>query len=199
MSGYIGAKNKVAKRFAVNLWGKSRNPLSNKKGFRVTKKKSEYGIRLDEKQKLKFFYGGIREKQFSSYYKKAKKKGGNLGNTFLQLLECRLDVLVYRLNLAPTIFAARQLVSHGHIKVNDQKVDISSFTVKPKDTIEIKEKSKELGLIQASIKSTERTIPSYVSLDSSKLTGILERIPERENIVYPFVLNESLIIEFYSK
>ena len=121
MSRYSGPKNKIARRYRTNLWGRPRNPMNANKVpqfSRRMRKKSEYGIRLDEKQKLKFFYGGISEKQFTNYYKKAKKKGGNIGNNFIFLLESRLDVMVYRLNLAPTIFAARQLSSHGHVLVN---------------------------------------------------------------------------------
>ncbi len=199
MSGYIGPKNKVARRFGVNLWGRNRDPISSSKRRRMGKKKSEYGIRLEEKQKLKFFYGGIREKQFKSYYLKSKIKGGNIGNTFLQFLELRLDVLVYRLNLAPTIFSSRQLVSHGHILVNGNVVDVPSYLVKVGSEISLKEKSWEMILVKEHLGNPERTIPVYLTFSKDTMSGKVERDPQREDISYPFELSESYIVEFYSK
>ncbi len=205
MSSNFGPKNKIAKRFRVNLWGRPRDPLAKKKESgggsfqKRTRKKSEYGLRLDEKQKLKFFYGSIREHQFNHYYKKAKQKGGNIGNNFILLLEKRLDVIVYRMNLVPTIFAAKQIVSHGHILVNEKKINICSYLVKKDDVIRIKGKSKEIPLIKTHLEHPEREVPLYLTLDSQKISGKLDRLPEREDIYYPFELNESLIIEFYSR
>ncbi len=200
MSGYLGPRNKKARRFGVNLWGRNENPVAlSGKRRRINKKKSDYGIRLDEKQKLKYFYGGIREKQFKSYYLKSRKKGGNIGNTFLQLLELRLDVIVYRLNFTPTIFSSRQLVSHRHVLVNGKVVDIPSYLVKPGSEIGLKEKSKNLALVSEHLAAPERTIPVYLTFSKDDLTGKLERIPERQDISYPFILNESFIVEFYSK
>ncbi len=199
MSGYIGPKNKIARRFNTNLWGRNKNPIVASKRKKIGKKKSEYGIRLDEKQKLKYFYGGIREKQFRFYYLKSRKKGGNIGNTFLQFLELRLDVVVYRLNLAPTIFASRQLVSHGHILVDGKKVDVPSYLVQEGSEVTLKEKSKDLILVKEHIENPERTIPNYFTFSKDTLSGKLERKPEREDISYPFLLNESFIVEFYSK
>ena len=200
MAGYQGPKNKIARRFNVNLWGRVKNPLLGKrKGKRSTRKKSEFALQLDEKQKLRYFYGGIREKQFKKYYHAAKRTGGNVGRSFLGLLERRLDTTVYRLNLAPTIFAARQLVSHGHVLVNDNYVDIPSFLLKDGDRIQIKEKSKELSLIQGSVKEPERVLPAYLDLNKDELRGSFDRNPEREEISYPFELNETLVVEYYSK
>ena len=200
---FKGPKNKLARRFNTNIWGRPRNPIGGPKSkstsFRRGKKKTLYGLRLEEKQKLRYFYGGIREKQFHSYYSKARQKGGNIGNTFLQLLENRLDVTVYRLNLAPTIFAARQLVSHKHIQVNGETVNIPSYVVQIQDQISVKSQSKELDIIQAHVKNPERNLPTYLSFDYEKMTGVYEKMPEREEIYYPFILNESLIVEFYSK
>ena len=203
MGNFKGPKNKIARRFNTNVWGRPRNPIGGTKSkhvpFKRGKKKTLYGIRLDEKQKLRYFYGGVREKQFHSYYDKARQKGGNIGDTFLQLLESRLDVIVYRLNLAPTIFAARQLVSHKHIEVNGKVVNISSYVVRIQDKVSVKSKSKDLDLIQLHVKKPERNLPTYLSFDYEKMTGVYEKFPERDEIYYPFILNESLIVEFYSK
>lgn len=200
MSGYIGAKDKLARRFNTNLWGRVRNPLTRTKvkSFRG-KKKSEFGIRLDEKQKLKYFYGGIREKQFKSYYTEAKRRGGNIGFTFLRLIESRLDLMVYRLNLAPTIFAARQVVSHGMINVNGQRVNVPSFQVKVGDIVKVREKYQNLVLIREHLARPERILPTYLVLNTETLEGKFDRLPERNEIVYPFEANEAMIVEFYSK
>lgn len=200
MSGYIGAKNKLARRFNVNLWGRVRSPLTTGKSrpFRG-KKKSDFAIHLDEKQKLKYFYGGIREKQFKAYYEEAKRRGGNIGFTFLSLIERRLDVMVYRLNLAPTIFSARQIVSHGMIMVNEHRVNIPSYLIKVGDIIKVKDKYKDLALIREHLARPERILPTYLILDIDNLGGRLDRLPDRSEIVYPFEINEALIVEFYSK
>ena len=205
MGNYSGPKNKVARRFGINLWGRVKHTAvagkqrTQRPGAKPGKKKSDYGLQLNEKQKLRFFYGGIREKQFKRYYKKAKKVGGNIGQIFLGLLERRLDTVVYRLNLAPTIFSARQIVSHGHVLVNGKSVDIPSFLVQQGDKIAVKESSKNLALIVSHVKEPERKLPTYLNLDNEKLDGSYERDPEREEISYPFELNEALIIEYYSK
>lgn len=201
MAGYIGPKDKISRRLGVNIWGQAKkNAVTERKTTnRMNKKKSEFALQLEEKRKLRFFYGGIREKQFRRYYKKAKVLGGNVGKSFLELLERRLDTVIYRLNLAPTIFSARQIVSHGHVLVNGKKVNVPSYLVEQNDEIEIKEKSKKLALILSHVKEPERKLPTYLNMDSEKLNGKYERKPEREEISYPFELNESLIIEFYSK
>ena len=205
MGNYSGPKNKVARRFGINLWGRVKHTAvagkqrTQRPGAKPGKKKSDYGLQLNEKQKLRFFYGGIREKQFRRYYTKAKKVGGNIGQIFLGLLERRLDTVVYRLNLAPTIFSARQIVSHGHVLVNGKPVDIPSFLVQQGDKIAVKESSKNLALIVSHVKEPERKLPTYLNLDNEKLDGSYERDPEREEISYPFELNEALIIEYYSK
>lgn len=200
MSGYMGPKNKIAKRFGINLWGRpgaSELGKQQQKGFKP--KKTLFALRLDEKQKLRFFYGGIPEKKFKSYYSKAKLKGGNIGETFLSLIERRLDVVVYRMCLASTIFFARQLVSHGHILVNDKKVTIPSYNIKNGDTISLKETSKKISIIENHVKSPERDIPVYISFDEKSYSGSYETNPKRDDIFYPFELNESLIVEYYSK
>ncbi len=167
--------------------------------MRVGRKKSDFGLQLDEKQKLRYFYGFINEKQFKNYYKVAKRKSGNTGTIFLQLLERRLDTAVYRMNFAPTIFSARQLVSHGHVLVNGQRIKVPSFVIQKGDKISIKDKSKNMILIKSHVEKPERSLPTYVIFEKENMLGIHERYPEREEIAYPFELNEALIVEFYSK
>ena len=202
MSGYQGPKNKIAKRYRVNLWGRPNDPMARLKSVSFQKKmrkRSEYSLRLNEKQKLKYFYGGIREKIFKNYYVKARKVGGNIGSNFLKLLERRLDTVIYRMNFVPTIFASRQIVSHGHVLVNGKRVNIPSYLVKENDEISLREKSKEIPLICSHVEHPERDLPNYFSFDANQLQGKVERLPEREEIYYPFILNESLIVEFYSR
>lgn len=205
MSRYTGPRNKIAKRYNVNLWGRFKDPLvSTKKGqgkapFRRPKRRTIYALRLEEKQKLRYYYGVIRESQFRSYFLKAKKTKGNTGISFLRLLESRLDVLIYRMNLVSTIFGARQLVAHGHIKVNGKKVDIPSYIVSPDEVISITEKTSKIPMIADYAEYPERLVPEYVTFDRTKLEGKMIRLPERDEIVYPFVLEEQLIIEYYSR
>ncbi len=199
MAGYHGPRHKIAKRFKENLWGRPVSPLGTRRVPLRGRKKSDFSLQLEEKQKLRYFYGGIREKQFKGYFKEARRKGGNVGNNFLMLLERRLDVAVYRLNIAVTIFAARQLVSHGHILINGKRVNIPSYLLKDGDEVAVKEKSRQMKLVQEHINKPERSLPPYVFIDNQTLTGKFERVPEREEIDYPFKLNEALIIEYYSK
>ncbi len=201
MSRYTGPRNKIAKRFDVNLWGRRRDPLATEQRTmrRRRGKKSNYGVRLDEKQKLRYYYGVIREKQFRMYFKQAKKVHGNIGSAFLVLLESRLDVVVFRMNFLPTIFAARQFVSHGHIRVNGQKVDIASYMVKEGDKITLSDTGKAMPLITEYLADPERDTPDYVNFDAKTMTGEFVRKPVRDEIMYPFTLNESLIVEYYSR
>src|SRR5262249_51997489 len=150
MVRYTGKKNRVARRFGINIFGRARNPLLHKQnppgahGAR-RRKKSDFGLMLEEKQKLKAIYGMLSEKQLVSYYKKALRKEGNTAELLAAMLECRLDNIVYRLKFASTIFAAHQLVSHGHILVDGKKVDRRSFIVEPGMTVSVKEKSRNLA------------------------------------------------------
>ena len=201
MSRYTGPRNKIAKRFDVNLWGRRRDPLATEQRTmrRRRSKKSNYGVRLDEKQKLRYYYGVIREKQFRMYFKRAKKVHGNIGNAFLILLESRLDVVVFRMNFLPTIFAARQFVSHGHIRVNGKKVDVASYMVQEGDKITLSETGKVMPVIVEYLTDPERDTPDYVSFDGKTMEGSFVRKPVRDEIMYPFVLKESLIVEYYSR
>lgn len=201
MSRYTGPKNRIARRFGVNIFGRLRNPLLHKPtppGVHGAKrkKKSDYGLQLDEKQKLKACYGMLTDKQLLRYFKKASIKEGTTSHLLLQLLECRLDNIVYRLKFASTIFQAQQLVNHGHILVNGKKVDIRSFQVKEGMVISIKEKSKGNAFVKESIESTRQTVPEYLSLDEKALKGELVRLPQVEEIPFSIPVNTTLVCEF---
>ena len=201
MSRYTGPKNRIARHFGVNLFGRLRNPLLHKPtppgmhGAR-RKKKSDYGMQLDEKQKLKAVYGMLRDKQLLRYYAEAAKNPGNTAHLLLQRLECRLDNLVYKFKFGSTIFQAQQLVSHGHILVNGKKVDIRSFEVAPGSTVSIREKSKKIKLIEESLQNQSRSLPDYLSLDEKAFSGQLLSMPDAEQIVLPLPINIALVCEF---
>lgn len=198
---YRGPKNRVARKFGINIFGRQRNPLlhkSNPPGMHGAKhrKKSDFGLEVDEKQKLKAVYGMLTQKQLVLIYKKALKTKGNTANIFLELLECRLDNIVYRLKLAPTIFAAQQLVSHGHILVNGKKVDRRSFLVRPGMSIAIKPASQQMKLIKIAKEGSAREIPEYLELGEDKFSGKLLSSPTSEQIPLPLFINVPIICDF---
>lgn len=163
------------------------------------RKLSEYGIQLFAKQKLRFYYGDITEKQFRKIYDKASRIKGDTSEILIELLERRLDAIVYRMKFVPTIFAARQLVNHGHVKVNGKRVNIPSYTVKDGDEISIKEQSKQINLIQEAIVSQEREIPEYLEVDTKDLKGRFLRAPLMHDVPYPVTMEPNLVIEYYSR
>lgn len=200
MARYTGPKNRIARRFGVNIFGRARNPLLHKAhppgmhGAR-RRKKSEYGLKLDEQQKLRAFYGMVSRKQLVGYYKKALNSHSSTPQAFIEQLECRLDNVVYRLKFAATIFAAHQLVAHGHVRVNGKKVDIRSFIVKPGMTISIKEKSHGVASIKKALEG-HREVPEYFTLEADKLSGRLEIVPQIDQIPFAIPINVPLICEF---
>ncbi len=201
MSRYTGPKNRIARKFGSNIFGRARNPLlhkANPPGVHGAKrkKKSDYGVQLEEKQKLRAIYGMLTQKQLILAYKKALKRPGKTTQNLLEQLECRLDNVVYRLRFGATIFAAQQLVSHGHILVNGKKVDRRSFLVKPGMTISIKEKSQKVKAIRASQENTGREIPEYMSLAEDKNSGQLSSTPLLEQIPLPLIVNIPQVCEF---
>ena len=165
----------------------------------LRKKLSDYGNQLFAKQKLKFYYGDLTEKQFRRIYTKASNTKGDTSQILIELLERRLDAIVYRMKFVPTIFAARQLVNHGHVKVNGKRVNIPSFSVKDGDEISIKDKSKEINLIVESISSQEREIPEYLEVDVKELKGRFLRAPLIHDVPYPVTMEPNLVIEYYSR
>ena len=205
MTKRINAKHKVDRRLKVNLWGRPKSPFNtrnyppgqhgqNKKG-----KPTDYGIQLNAKQKLKSYYGNINERQFRNVYRKALKKKGDTTENLVGLLETRLDTVIYRAKFAPTVFSARQLINHGHFRVNKKKVNISSYTVRENDLIEIKDKSKSLTIIEGCINSKERDVPEYIQYDTKNKTAKLVRIPKFADIPYPTLMEPKLVIEYYSR
>ena len=201
MVRYTGKKNRIARRFGVNIFGRSRNPLLHKQnppgvhGAR-RRKKSDYGLSLEEKQKLKAIYGMLTEKQLVGYYKQALNMAGNTPQNFTQLLECRLDNVVFRLKFGATIFAAHQLVSHGHILVNGKKVDRRSFQVKPGMVISIREKSRKIKAISDAMASPLRTVPEYLSVDEPHFSGQLLAPPTTDQMAWPLEVNLAEICDF---
>ena len=163
------------------------------------RKLSDYGNQLFAKQKLRFYYGDITEKQFRKIYDKASRIKGDTSEILIELLERRLDAIVYRMKFVPTIFAARQLVNHGHVKVNDKRINIPSYTVKDGDEISIKEQSKQINLIQEAIVSQEREIPEYLEVDTKDLKGRFLRAPLMHDVPYPVTMEPNLVIEYYSR
>ncbi|NGX39894.1 MAG: 30S ribosomal protein S4 [Chlamydiae bacterium] len=202
MARYTGPKNRIARRFGVNIFGTLRNPLLHKPnppGMHGAKrrKKSDYGLQLDEQQKLRASYGLVSRKKTVSYFKKAASSKKSTPLAFARFFECRLDTVVYRLKFAPTIFGAHQLVAHGHVLVNGKKVDIRSFQVKPGMVISIKPKSQNMAIIKKSLESS-KDIPEFLMNDPEKFSGQMEILPELDQIPFALPINVPLICEFLS-
>ncbi len=205
MSKRSSVKFKIDRRLGVNLWGRNKSPVAKGReggpgqhGQR-RKKLTDYGTQLQAKQKIKGYYANIGERQFRKYYHEAMRRRGDNGEILIQLLERRLDAVIYRMKFAPTPFAARQLVSHGHIKVNGKRVTIPSYSVKDGDTVEVREKSKQLTLILGATQSAEREVPDYVQVDHGSMKGTFVRGPKLADVPYPVKMEPNLVIEFYSR
>ena len=198
------SKHKIDRRLGVNLWGRTKSPVNAREygpgqhGLR-RRKPTDYGVQLMAKQKLKGYYGNIGEKQFKKYYQEAVRRRGDTGQNLIGILESRLDALVYRMKFAPTVFAARQLVNHGHVMVNGRRCNISSVMIKLGDVIELKEKSKEIPQVMEAAVSAEREIPEYVTVDEGKFRGSMNNIPELTDVPYPVQMEPNLVIEYYSR
>ena len=205
MTKRLNSKHKVDRRLKVNLWGRPKSPFNSRAyppgqhGQTRSSKPSDYGIQLQAKQKLKSYYGNINERQFRNIYRKALSKRGDTTENLIALLESRLDTVIYRGKFAPTVFAARQLINHGHIRVNKKKVNISSYSVRESDVIEVKDKSKKLNVIDGSIQSKERDVPEYIQLDGKNKSVKLVRVPKFSEVPYPVIMEPSLVIEYYSR
>jgi small subunit ribosomal protein S4 len=202
MARYIGPKTKIARKFGEPIFGPDK--VLEKKNFppgqhglaRKRKKVSEYGTQLSEKQKAKSTYG-VLEKQFHKTFEEAARMGGITGENLLRLLECRLDNVVYRLGIAPTRAGARQLVSHRHITVNGNVVNIPSYSLKVGDIVSVREKSKSMEVIQDSLTGGKRSRYSWLEWDQTSMSGRFLQKPDREDI--PENIREQLIVELYSK
>ena len=205
MTKRLNSKHKVDRRLKVNLWGRPKSPFNTRAyppgqhGQTKSGKPSDYGIQLQAKQKLKSYYGNMNERQFRNVYKKAIMKKGDTAENLIGLLERRLDAVIYRSKLSNTIFSSRQLINHGHVKVNGKKVNIASFQVKEEDTIEIRDKSKTLALIDIALANKEREVPEYLQLDEKNKKVKFVRVPAFEEVPYPVVMEPNLVIEYYSR
>ena len=205
MTKRIRAKHKIDRRLGQNIWGRSKSPLSKREsrpgqhGERRAGKLSDYGQQLRAKQKLKGYYGNIGERQFNSIYKEASRLKGSTSEQLIGLLERRLDAVIYRAKFVPTVFAARQMVSHGHITVNGRKVNVASFRCRVGDVVEMKEKSRQLTTVLEAIKSSERDVPDYIEVDHNKMTAKFNRIPVLSDVPFPVTMEPNLVVEFYSR
>jgi len=205
MTKRLNSKHKVDRRLRVNLWGRPKSPFNTRAyppgqhGQTKSSKPSDYGIQLSAKQKLKSYYGNMNERQFRNVYKKAIMKRGDTAENLIGLLERRLDAVIYRSKLSNTIFSSRQLINHGHVRVNGKKVNIASYQVREEDSIEIRDKSKQLALIDIALANKEREVPEYLQLDEKNKKVKFVRVPKFEEVPYPVVMEPNLVIEYYSR
>ena len=205
MTKRINSKHKIDRRLKINLWGRPKSPFNTRAygpgqhGQSRQGKPSDYGIQLQAKQKLKGYYGNINERQFRNIYKKATMQKGDTGENLIGLLERRLDAVVYRARFSTTIFSARQLINHGHVKVNGKKVNIGSYMVSEEDTIEIRDKSKQLAFIDIALANKERETPEYILMDEKNKKVTFVRTPKFEEVPYPVIMEPNLVIEYYSR
>jgi len=205
MTKRISSKHKIDRRLKINLWGRPKSPFNTRAygpgqhGQSRQGKPSDYGIQLQAKQKLKGYYGNINERQFRNIYKKAAMQKGDTGENLIGLLERRLDAVVYRARFSTTVFSARQLINHGHVKVNGKKVNISSYMVSEEDTIEIRDKSKQLAFIDIALANKERETPEYILMDEKNKKVTFVRTPKFDEVPYPVVMEPNLVIEYYSR
>ncbi len=204
MTKRLESKYKIDRRLGVNLWGRPKSPINvraygpGQHGQRRSKP-SDYGLQLTAKQKLKGYYGNITERQFLRLYAEAVRKRGDTSENLIGLLESRLDALVYRMKFVPTVFAARQFVNHGHVTVNGKRVNIPSYSAKPGDVIEIRQKSKEIPIVLEAIQLAERDVPDYIDIDHKAMKGTYTRIPTLLEVPYPVQMEPHLVVEYYSR
>ncbi len=205
MTKRLASKHKVDRRLKTNLWGRPKSPFNSRNyppgqhGKSKKGKPSDYGTQLEAKQKMKFYYGNMNERQFRNVYRRAIQKKGNTTENLVSFLESRLDTVIYRAKFANTVFSARQLINHGHIKVNVRKVNIPSYSVKAEDSVEVKDNSKEIAVISGALASKERDVPEYIQLDEKNRKAKLVRIPKFSEVPYPTIMEPNLVIEYYSR
>lgn len=196
---------KIDRRLRCNLWGRPKSPFNKRDygpgehGRRRRSRPSDYAEQLTAKQRLKGYYGNISEGQFRRYYHRASRMRGDTGERLVGLLESRLDAVIYRLNLAPTVFAARQVISHGHIEVNGHRVTIPSYGCREGDVVSVREKSRSHPLVIESVQDAERDVPGYMSFDEARLQGTFVRAPKPDEVPYPVQMQPQLVIEYYSR
>jgi small subunit ribosomal protein S4 len=205
MTKRASSKYKLDRRMGESVWGRPKSPVNKRSygpgqhGQRRAKKLSDYGTQLQAKQKLKGYYGNITERQFHKYYVEAARRTGDTGEMMIGLLERRLDTVVYRAKFVPTPFAARQLVSHGHVKVNGKRVTIASYLVKENDLVELTAKARDMALCIEAAKSAERDVPDFIDADHHKMSARFVRTPKLADVPYATQMHPHLIVEFYSR
>ena len=199
------AKYKIDRRMGQNVWGRPKSPVNKREygpgqhGQRRKSKLSDYGVQLKAKQKLRGYYGNISERQFRGIYEEAIRMKGDSGANLIGLLERRLDAIVFRAKFVPTVFAARQFVNHGHVKVNGRRVNIASYRVKVGDTVEVKDKSKQMALVLEARALAERDVPDYIEVNDGQMTAKLARIPVLTDVPYAVMMEPHLVVEYYSR
>ena len=204
MSKRKSAKHKLDRRMGENIWGRPKSPVNRREygpgqhGQR-RKKPSDYGIQLMAKQKLKGYYGNIGERQFRRLYDEAVRRKGDTGANLIELLERRLDTVVYRMKFVVTVFAARQFVNHGHIKVNGRRVTIASYQLRDGDVVEVKQKSRELAVVLEATASPERDVPDYIEVDYKTMKATLVRAPALADVPFPVQMEPAQVVEYYSR
>ena len=205
MTKRTSAKYKIDRRMGENIWGRPKSPVNRREygpgqhGQRRKGKISDFGLQLRAKQKLKGYYGDLTEKQFRRIYAEAERLKGDTGENLIGLLERRLDAVVYRAKFVPTIFAARQFVNHGHVRVNGQRVNIPSYRVKEGDVIEVRDRSKQLAIVLEAVSLAERDVPDYINADHSKMSAEFIRTPGLGDVPYAVMMEPNLVVEYYAK
>ena len=205
MSKRENSKYKIDRRLRVNLWGRPKSPINKREygpgqhGQRRKGKLSDFGVQLRAKQKLKGYYANISERQFHGIYVEAGRMKGDTGENLIGLLERRLDTVVYRAKFVPTVFAARQFINHGHVKVNGRRVNIASFQMKVGDVVEVKEASKQLTHVLEAVQLPERVVPDFLEVDHSRMTAKFVRVPALSDVPFAVQMEPHLIVEFYSR
>jgi small subunit ribosomal protein S4 len=203
MSKRTNAKYKLDRRMGENIFGRPKSPVNKREygpgqhGQRRKGKLSDYGVQLRAKQKLKGYYGDVTEKQFRKVYDEAVRMKGNTAENLIGLLEQRLDMVVYRAKFAPTIWSARQIVSHGHIMLNGRRTNVASARVKPGDVVELGAKARDMALVLEAQGLTERDTPEYLQIEGAKATYV--RVPSFDEVPYPVRMEPNLVVEFYSR
>ena len=205
MSKRNSAKYKLDRRMGQNIWGRPKSPVNKREygpgqhGQRRKTKLSDFGTQLKAKQKLKGYYANISEKQFRRIYDEAARMKGDTSENLIGLLESRIDAIIYRAKFVPTPFAARQFVSHGHVRVNGKKVNIPSYRCKVGDTIEVRDRSKQLALVLEAVDLAERDVPDYIEADHTKMAARYVRQPAFADVPYPVIMEPNQVVEFKSR
>jgi small subunit ribosomal protein S4 len=204
MTKRLTAKYKADRRYGQNLWGRPKSPVNKRSygpgqhGQRRKGKTSDFGQQLAAKQKLRLYYGNITEKQFRRIFAEAARRKGNTAENLIGLLESRLDAVIYRAKFTPTVFAARQFVNHGHVKVNGRRVNIPSYVCKAGDVIEVSDKAKNMALVLEALGSQERDVPDYIELEPKAMTAKYARVPQLAEVPYAVQMEPNLVVEYYA-